>query len=144
MRTNETKNTTDETEKSEEKIKQKDLKYETNKNTYDFQQYESIRSFGDSIYTPKTNIVETEKNWSNLLKNVAEFSDKSGPRSEEGKDKKRDTYESARTLYESRELTLNTFKSGVFPLKESQGKGLKMSTPKEMLQRLPIAESLIN
>ena len=62
MRTNETKNTTDETEKSEEKIKQKDLKYETNKNTYDFQQYESIRSFGDSIYTPKTNIVETEKN----------------------------------------------------------------------------------
>ena len=62
MRTNETKNKTDETEKSEEKVKRKDLKYKTNKHTYDFQQYESIRSFDDSIYTPKTNIVETEEN----------------------------------------------------------------------------------
>ena len=27
----------------------------------------------------------------------------------------------------------------MFPLKEKQGKGLKMLTPKQMLQRLPIA-----
>ena len=62
MRTNETKNETDETEKWKEKIKRKNLRYETNKYTYDFQQYESIRSFDDSIYTPETNIVKTEEN----------------------------------------------------------------------------------
>ena len=57
----------------------------------------------------------------------------------EGKDEKRDTYESAYTLYEGRELNLNAFKSGIFPIKATQGKGLKILTPKQMLQRLPMA-----
>ena len=43
------------------------------------------------------------------------------------------------TLYEGRKLILNAFKSGIFPIKETQGKGLKISTPKQMFQRLPIA-----
>ena len=50
-------------------------------------------------------------------------------------------------LYEGRELTVNVFRSGIFPTKEAQGKGrpldlatrLKILTPKQMLQRLPIA-----
>ena len=29
-------------------------------------------------------------------------------------------------------------KKGRFPIKETQGKGLKISTPKQMLKRLPI------
>ena len=37
------------------------------------------------------------------------------------------------------ELTLNAYKSGIFPLKTWQGKGLKIATPKQMLQKLPIA-----
>ena len=53
--------------------------------------------------------------------------------------KKPDTYESAYALHEGRELTLNAFKSEIFPLKSSQGKGLKILTPKQMLQRLSIA-----
>ena len=36
-----------------------------------------------------------------------------------------------------RELT--AFKSGTLPLKVSHGKGLKILTPKQMLQRLPMA-----
>ena len=35
------------------KIEQKDLKYKANKYLYDFQQFETIRSFGESIYTGK-------------------------------------------------------------------------------------------
>ena len=35
---------------------------------YDFQQYETIRSFGDNIYTGKINIDEAEIDQSNLLK----------------------------------------------------------------------------
>ena len=49
------------------------------------------------------------------------------------------SYESPYALYEGLELTLNAFKSGIFPVKEKQGKRLKILTPKQMLQRLPIA-----
>ena len=53
--------------------------------------------------------------------------------------KKRNTYESVNALYENRELTLNAFKSEIFPIKAIKGKGLKILTLKQMLQRLPIA-----
>ena len=56
MRTNEIKNEIDKIKKCEEKIKRRSLKYETK--IYDFQQYETIRIFGDTIYTRKANIAE--------------------------------------------------------------------------------------
>ena len=59
MRTNKIKNELDETKKQEGKIKQRDLIYEAKKYLYNFQPYEMIRSFGDSIYTCKAKIVET-------------------------------------------------------------------------------------
>ena len=59
----------------------------------------------------------------------SKFSNKSRPRTMEGKDKKADTYGSAYALYESRKLIFNAFKSGIFPTKETQGKGLKLLTP---------------
>ena len=42
-------------------------------------------------------------------------------------------------LYEGRELTPNAFRSGVFPIKEKKGRGLKLLTPKQIFQRLPVA-----
>ena len=86
MRTNEFKNEIHEIRKWEEKIKRKDLKYETKKHIYDFQQYEKIRSFGESIYTGKAKLVEAEEDQSNLLKDIVEFDNKS--RTKEGKGKK--------------------------------------------------------
>ena len=74
---------------------------------------------------------------------MVEFNDKSRLKTKEGKNKKRGTYESVNALYESRELTLNAFKGGIFPIKSTQGKALKILTPKRMLQRLPIAISLV-
>ena len=53
MRTNEIKNEVDEIKIWEEKIKRKDLIYKANKYKYDFQQYETIISFGESIHTAK-------------------------------------------------------------------------------------------
>ena len=49
MRTDEIKNEIDEIRKWEEKINQKDLKYKTKKHLYDFKQFKTKRSFGDSI-----------------------------------------------------------------------------------------------
>ena len=75
----------------------------------------------------------------NLLKNWIEFGERYRPRTKKDTDKKRNTFESVNALQEGRELILNAFRSGIFPMKEKQGKGLKMLTPKQMLQRLPIA-----
>ena len=84
MRTNEIK-------KWEERIKREDLKYKTKNYIYDFQQYETIRSFGESIYTQNISIVETQEDQNNLLKNIVEFNNKSRPKNKEVEDKKRDT-----------------------------------------------------
>ena len=54
------------------------------------------------------------------------------------KKKESNTYESVYAFYKGRELTLNAFKSGIFPIKSTQGKGrplvlakrLKILTPK--------------
>ena len=49
MTNNEFKNEIDKIKKCEDKIKRKDLKFETNRYNYGFQQFETIRYFGDSI-----------------------------------------------------------------------------------------------
>ena len=60
----------------------------------------TIRSFGGSIYSGKINIDEAIIDLSNLLKTLTEFSDRSTPKTSEGKDKKRNTFESVNVLYE--------------------------------------------
>ena len=77
MKTNETKNEIDKTKKWEEIIKRKDLKHETNKYRLDFQQFKSIRSFGDSIYNGKINKEEAEKKQNNIFGNIVNFDNKS-------------------------------------------------------------------
>ena len=61
MRTNEIKNEINDIKKGKENIKQKDLKYETEKYKYDFQENDAIRSFGDNIYTGK--LVQMKKKY---------------------------------------------------------------------------------
>ena len=51
---------------------------------------------------------------------------------------KRGTYENAYAL-QGRELILNSFEGGTFPIKSIQGKELKVLTPKQIHQKLPIA-----
>ena len=60
------------------------------------------------------------------MKSIVGFYNKSRPRGMEGKDKKRDAYESAYSAYEGRELTLNVFRSGIFLTKATKGEGLKI------------------
>ena len=55
------------------------------------------------------------------------------------KQTKKNTLNSAQNLYYGRELVINAFKSGLFSLKSTTGTGLKALTPKQMIQRLPIA-----
>ena len=64
----------------ENKIKQKDLRYETNRYRYDIQQSETVRSFGDSVYNGKISIDEAEMEQTNLVENIVDFSNKFRPR----------------------------------------------------------------
>ena len=80
MRTNEIKNETDEIKKWEDIIKRKDLKYETNKHIYDFEQFEKIRFFVDNIYIGKISIDVAKMDQSNLLQNMVEFNNKIRPK----------------------------------------------------------------
>ena len=73
--------------KREDKIKQKDLKFEVGKCKYDIQQYERIRSFGESIYPGKISIHKAGMNQTNLLENMKKCNDKSRPKIKEVKDK---------------------------------------------------------
>ena len=52
---------------------------------------------------------------------------------------KKNTFDSVNALNEERELALNAFTSPIFLIKATQGKGLKILAPKQMLQRLSIA-----
>ena len=61
------------------KLNEKTEKYKANNYVYGSQQFETITSFGDSIYTGKTNIDKTERDQSNLLENIIQFLKKSKP-----------------------------------------------------------------
>ena len=97
----------------------------------DFQQFKTIRSFSECFINGKTTIDKTDQDQNNLLEILMDFNDKSRPRTEEGKMKKRNTLDSVNGLFESRELALNAFKNGIFPLKQSQGKELNTIAPKQ-------------
>ena len=131
MRNTEIENEIDEVKKSEEKIKRRDFIYKTNKYKHDFQQYETIRSFGDRVYAGNHNIDEAEVDQSNLLEDMVEFNEKSRPTKKEDKEKKkRNTFESVNALYEGRELALNAFKSGIFSIKATKDEEIKTLTAK--------------
>ena len=55
------------------------------------------------------------------------------------KKNKKNVLNTAKDLYDGRELVINVFKSGLFPLKSTTGTGRKILTPKQLIQRLPIA-----
>ena len=108
--------------KWEEKIIRKDLVYKANKYKYDFQQYETIRSFGASISSCKISVDKADINQNSLLDSLKDFDSGSRPKATKFKNKKRNSYKSAYALYEGRKLVLNAFRSGLFRFKSKQNK----------------------
>ena len=66
-----------ENKKVEEKIDRKDLIYETN--IHIIQQFEAMRSFGDSIFSGKITLDKTDKKPSNLANNISQFNSRARP-----------------------------------------------------------------
>ena len=67
------------------------------------------------------------------------FNNKARPQNKDNKiNNKRNVLNTAKNLYDGRELVINAFKSELFPWKSTTGTGLKILTPKQLLQRLLI------
>ena len=54
---------------------------------------------------------------SSLLEKTLNIQEQSKTKNQNKKAKKKDTYENGEKLYEVREMALNVFKSGIFPVK---------------------------
>ena len=97
--------------------------------------------FGKEIRNNIINIIMTNDEQDQLLRCINEFKSKTRPQNSESKKVKKEVLNSARALLEGREMVFKAFQSGIFlkPEDLNQGKGLKILTPKQILQRLPIA-----
>ena len=113
--------------------------YYSSKEPFDFRMFKTIRSFGDDIYSSKITINEADQEQSDLVEYILNFNNKTRPKNKDDKKNKKSILNSAQNLYHGRELVINAFKSGLFTLKSTRGTGLKVLTPRKMLQRLPIA-----
>ena len=75
--------------KIEKIIDREKLIYKTNKYTYDFRKFNTIRTFGEDIYDGKITLEEADKNQSDLIDETENFNDKTRPKSYEKKKKKK-------------------------------------------------------
>ena len=122
------------------------LIYEKNEYTYSFKNFQTIKTFGREIYEGKTNIKKAGEYQANLLMEIMNFRKNTKPRSEEKKQEKEIVLQNLYNIFAGREKVLNAFKSKMFSTK-SKGADilnlnhseLKIVTPKQILQRLPIA-----
>ena len=80
--------------KIEEKIDRKNITYKTNRYTFNFKQFETIRSFCDSIFTAKTIVGEADKKKENIL----EFSNSAKTKAAPDKKIKRNLWKHKWTL----------------------------------------------
>ena len=64
------------------------LIFESSRYVYDFRKFQEIRSFGDSNFSDKITVGETDKKQSNLLNAVLSFNNKVRPRSKADEEKK--------------------------------------------------------
>ena len=116
------------------KIYRNNMIYYSRKEPFDFKTSKTIRSLGENIYRGKITINKVD-----LVEYILNFSNKARPKNEDDKKNKKNVFNIANNLYEGRKLVINAFKSGLFPLKSTTGTERKILTPKQMLQKLPIA-----
>ena len=62
---------------------------------------------------------------SNFLENMIQFNNKTKPKKKLDKEKKWNVFDRLGAIYEGGQFTHNTFRSGIFPIKVTKGKGSK-------------------
>ena len=141
----EAKKELDKIKEIEKNIDAEKLIYETNEYIYSFQNFQTIKTFGPDIYEGKITIKKANEYQTDLLVEIMNFKKHTKPRNQEKKQAKEIVLKNLYNFFEGREKILDAFESKIF-LTKSKGVGilnpdhskLKVLTPKQMLQRLPI------
>ena len=131
-----------ETKKIEEekKVDTSKMVYEASNETYAFRKFKTIRVFGNEIRNNIINMSTAIDEQDQLLRYTNKLKSKTKPHNPELKKVKEDVLNKARALLKGREMVFKAFESGILkPGELKKGTGLKILTPKQMLQRLPIA-----
>ena len=139
-------------EEIEKKVDRNKMVYKGTNKTYDFRNFQTIRTFDNEIRNNVISLDTANMEQANLLSYINDFM-KTKPRDPEKRKLRADVLNSVTGLVNGREMVLTAFKNGIFQVsKESQeGEGvnemsrvnaserLKVLTPNQMLKRLPIA-----
>ena len=72
---------------TERNVDRENLIYKTNKHTYDFRKFNTIRTFDEDIYERKIPLEEADESQSDLLGEVKKFNDKTRPQALSQKNK---------------------------------------------------------
>ena len=116
--------------------------------THNFKIFQTINTFGRDIYNGKITLKEGDKDQSSLLVEIMDFKKKTKPKTPEKKQQKKDVLDNLYALFEGRKRVLGAFENIIFTIKiegigfldkVSHHSNLKILTPKQMLQNLPIA-----
>ena len=139
----ETKNEVDKIKEYEKKINRNNMICYSSKEPFYFNAFKTIWSFDENIYSGKITINEADQEQADLLEYISNFNNKARPKNKDGKKNKRNVFNSAKNLYEGRELVINAFQSRLFQAKSTTGEGLKILTCKQLFQRLQIAPAQV-
>ena len=80
LNNNEAEKEIDQIKEKEDSIDKEKLLYKASGNTYDFRKFKTTRTFGKDIYEGKITLEEADKNQSDLLNKIENFSDKTRPK----------------------------------------------------------------
>ena len=146
----EAKKELDKIKEIEKTVDREKLVYRASEYTYNFRNFRTIRTLGRDIYEGKITLKEADEDQSNLLNDIRNFRDKTRPQNDKKKQEKEIVLKNLYNFFEAREILLDGFDSRTFLIK-SKGSGLlntdhsklKILTPTQMLQRLPIALALV-
>ena len=107
--------------------------YYSSKEPFDFKTFKTIRSFGENTHSGKITINVANEEQADLIEYILNFNNKLRRKNKDDKKIREMFLILQKKLYEGRELVINAFNSGLFPLKLTVGKGLQILTPKQML-----------
>ena len=113
------------------------LFYKSDKNKYNFKNFQTIRTFGKDIYEGKITFEKADEYQSNLVEKINDFIKRMKPKNKEKRREKENVEKNLYYFYTGREMVLNGFKSKIF-LTKSKGSGY-LNTNHSKFKILPIA-----
>ena len=102
----EAKKELDKTSEIEKNVNREKLVYKTNIHTYDFQNFQTIRTFARDIYNGEISLEEANEDQGKLLNEIIYFNKKTKPKNEIKKQEKEDVIKSLRNFYNSRKKVI--------------------------------------